>query len=177
MAVFKVDKEFGAVLNPEAAKLVPELEGLDKKQLLYVILVMDYRDSPYRKKPFEERKNLAKKRLYKNIKADVESAKVKLAMDAYHGLVFDIRLETLDVYKKKVLMLQKETLKEDISYTRLKELDQAINFLEDRINKIQHEIDIEEEADAVELKAGRKLSQIERWQRRQKAYKEYKESL
>lgn len=177
MSVFKVDKDFSIILNPDAVKLVPELTGITEKELLYVICVIDYEDGPFRKKPIDERKLLAKRKFFKGTSANIETEQVKLAMDAYKDLVFDIRRETIDKYKRRILLLQKESLADEIELKRLKDIDAAITFLSDRVEKLQHALDIEDQAGNIEIKGGRKLSQIEKWQRNQKAHREFKQSL
>lgn len=177
MGVFKIDKDFTIILNPEAVKLVPELVALSQKELLYVICVIDYDDGPFRKKPIDERRLLTKRKYFKDTKQDPETAKVKRAMDAYKDLVFDVRRETIDKYKRRILLLQKESLKDEIDIKRLKDIDAAITFLTDRVSSIQHELDIEEQTENVKIQGGRNLSQLEKWQRKQKAHREFKESL
>ncbi len=177
MAVFKVDKDFQIILNPEAIKLVPELAEISQDELLYVICVIDYDDGPFRKKPLDERKLLARRKYFKSQEKDPETPRVKRAMDAYKDLVFDIRRETIDRYLRRIIILQRESLKEEVSISRLKEIDQGITFLTGRIDTIQHELDIEEQTDSIKIKGGRKLSRIEIWQRRQKAHREFKDSL
>lgn len=178
MSVFKMDKDFSVILNPEAVKLIPELTGISNDELIYVICVVDYESSPFRKKPLEERKLLSRRKVWKSKEDyDPETPTVKLAMIAYKDLVFDIRRETLDEYKKKILLLHKESLRTETDFRRLKELDQAITFLQDRVTSIQHELDIEEQSYNIDLKGGRKLSQLEKWQRHQKEHREYKQSL
>lgn len=177
MGVFKVDRDFQVILNPEAVKLVPELVGITSDELLYVICVIDYDDGPFRKKPLEERKILARRKYFEDSEEDPETDRVKRAMDAYKGLVFDIRRETIDKYKRRILLLQKESLKDEVSISRLKEIDQGISFLTGRIDTIQHELDIEEQTEDIKIQGGRKLSKIEKWQRNQKAHREFKDSL
>jgi len=176
MSVFKVDKNFDAVLNIDAVKLVPELKGLSQDELRYVIMVIDYVDGPFRKKPLDERKLLAKKKVFGSTDVKPETPNVLIGMDAYKSLIFDIRRETVDIYKQRIKALQKETIQETTSFTRLKELDSTMTFLMDRIKSIEHELDIEEDEE-IELKGKKKLSYLEIWQRNQKDYKEYKESL
>lgn len=175
MSVFKIDKNFEAVINIDALKLVPELKGLSQQELRYVILVVDYVDSPFRKKPLEERKLLAKKKIFGSTDVKVETPNVLAGMDAYKSLIFDIRRETTDIYKAKVKGMHKETLQDSTAFSRLKELDQTISFLSDRIKSIEHELDIEEDEE-IELKGKKKLSYIEIWQRNQKDYREFKQS-
>lgn len=176
MSVFAVDRNFEVLLNPDAVKLVPELTGLTDKELRYVILVVDYVDSPYRKKPFEERRLMAQKTVYGKIASTPEPPKIKSAMEAYKQLVFDIRRETIDIYKDKILRLQKETIVADISFSRMKEIDSTISFLQDRVSSIEHDLDIEE-SEEIQLKGQKRLSYVEIWQRRQKDYREYKKSI
>ena len=45
------------------------------------------------------------------------------------------------------------------------------------LNYWAHELDIEEQEENIKIKGNRKLSEIERWQRRQKAHREFKQSL
>lgn len=177
MSVFKVDKDFEIILNPDAVRLVPELSALTQKEMLYVICVIDYTDGPFRMKPIDERKLLAERKYFRDFKGTIETPKVKLAMDAYKGLVFDVRLETIDKYKRRILLLQKDLLEDEVDLKRLKEIDGAITFLTDRVNTLQHELDTEEQAENLKLKGGRKLSMIEKWQRNQKKYREFKESM
>jgi len=175
MSVFKIDKNFEVILNMDAVKLVPELKGLDQDELRYVILVIDYVDGPFRKKPLDERRLLAKKKVYGDSKANPETPNVLIGMDAYKSLIFDIRRETVDIYKAKIKVMQKETIQETTTFTRLKELDSTMSFLMERIKTIEHELDIEEDEE-IELKGKKKLSYLEIWQRNQKDYNEYKSS-
>jgi len=175
MAVFKVDKNFDAVLNMDAVKLVPELKGLDQDELRYVIMVIDYVDGPFRKKPLEERRLLARKKVYGSSDKNPETPNVLIGMDAYKSLVFDIRRETVDIYKSRIKGLQKKTIQETTTFTRLKELDSTMTFLMERIKTIEHELDIEEDEE-IELKGKKKLSYLELWQRNQKDYREFKQS-
>ena len=173
MSVFKVDSKFTAILNPDAVKLAPELRELDQKEILYVILVMDYSDSPFRNKPLEERKYLAAKKVFGTEYSDaLETPKIKDAMFAYKGLVFDIRKETLDVLKKKALNLQKEFFRDDLSHKEMVDLDKSISFIESRIESISKSIENTEDQE-LQIKGKAKLSMVEVWQRNQKAQKEF----
>jgi hypothetical protein len=174
MAVFKMDKSFDVVLNKDAVKLVPELTGLSKDQLKYVILVADYVDSPLRKRPLEERKAMAARMVYGDGK-NIETDKIKLAIESYRSLVFDIRRETIDIFKQKIKVLQKEVIMPDISFSRMKEIDQTITFMQDRVASIEHQLDIEE-GEEIEIKGGKVLSYLEKWQRSQREYNKFKKS-
>ncbi len=175
MGVFKVNNNFDVILNPDAVKLAPELSALTKEELLYVILVIDYSDSPYRMKPLEERRAMAAKRIFGDTKKNVEPVKVLNAMDCYKSLVFDIRRETKDIYVEKITVLQRETLTKDVSFARMKEIDSTISFLQTRIDSIDKSL-YTEEINNIVLKGKRELSYIEEWQRKQRDYNEFKNS-
>jgi len=175
MSVFKVDHNYEVILNMDAVKLVPELSSLDQNELIYVILVADNVDGPYRKKPLEERVLMAYKRVFGSEKVDMSSDRIRIAIEAYKSLIFDIRRETIDIYNSKIRVLQKESLAPDVTFSRMKEIDSTITFMMERIRTINHEIDIEE-GEEIELKGKKKLSYLEIWQRNQKAYREYKAS-
>lgn len=176
MPVFKVDRNYKIMVNPEAARLVPELQSLSMDQLWYVILVVDYVDGPFRKKPLEERRILASRKIFGKDKTMQESEKVKNAMEAYKGLVFDIRRETADALKSKIQKLHKELLEPNATARTIEQVDKSISFLEKRIASIERDLDIEEQ-EHIELKAGRELSMIEIWQRNQKRFEEYKDQV
>ncbi len=175
MAVFKMDRNFEIILNPEAIKLVPELIGLNQDQLRYVVLVADYVDGPYRKKPKDERRNMAKKVIWGDIKKMVETEKIRNAMKGYRSLVFDIRRETIEVYTDKVRELQTESLTPNLLFSRMKDIDNQITFLQDRIVSINYDLDVEE-GENIEIKGKKVLSYIEQWQRNQREWHKYHES-
>jgi hypothetical protein len=174
MSVFKVNNNFTVVLNMDAAKLVPELMYLSQEELLYVILSVDNVDGPYRRQPPEERKLLARRKIWGDVPIDLKD--LTEAMEAYHGLIFDLRREIVDVYKEKCLKLQRELLAMDQSFGKIKELEQTITYLTQRVTDIEYTLDVEEKEE-FEIKGKKALSTIEVWQRRQRQYKEYKESI
>lgn len=175
MPVFKVDKNFKVSPNSEAIKLVPELSVLTSDEFEFVVLVADYVDGPYRKKPLEERILLAKKKVYGNAKKKCETPKVKNALVVYKSLVFDIRRETIDIFQKKIDILQRDTLNPDTGYNDMVKIDKTITFLTNRVESINKSLDLEE-LNNIEIKAGRQLSRIEIWQRNQKEFTKYNES-
>lgn len=176
MSVFKVNNNYTVVINIEAAKLVPELSSLSQDELLYIILAIDNVDGPFRKLPPDERSLLSKRRVFKELVINLETPRIRLAADGYKSLIFDIRRETVDVFKTKVLRYQKDLLVMDQSFTKVKEQEQAISFLVQRITDIEYGLDVEEKEE-FELKGKKSLSQVEVWQRNQRKYKEYKESI
>jgi len=174
MSVFRVDYNQKVILSKEAVKLIPELTTLTQEELLYVILVEDYCDSPLRKMPVEERKHTAMKMIYRSTKKNPETEKVKKAMDAYHGLVFDIRRETVDVYKKKISDIQKKLL-QDLEFRELEKYQKSLDFFLSRTESLEEDLYKDDLLENIKLKGNRKLSQIEKWQMNMKKYKEFKE--
>jgi hypothetical protein len=172
--IFQITKEYDVIANPEAVKLVPELAALSRDELRYVIYVADYVDSPFRRKPVDERKNLAINRIWKGKKKikDVETSKVVIALREYEGLIFDIRRRTIDIYKSKVEKLHSESLREDITFSRMKDVHSQIEFLQDKIMEFERELDHEEDED-IRLKGDKNLSTIEIWQRRQQMMRKF----
>ena len=171
-----MNRDFEIILNPDAVKLVPELTGISNDQLRYVILVTDYVDGPYRKKPKDERRNMAKKLIWGDSRKMVETERIRNAMSGYKSLIFDIRRETIEIYHEKIKVLQKESLMPDLPFARLKEIDMQITFLQDRVVIISHDLDIEE-SESIELKGKKSLSYLEVWQRNQREWRKYQESI
>ena len=176
MSVFKVNNNYTAVVNIEAAKLVPELSALSEEELLYIILAVDNVDGPYRKLPPDERKLLAYRKVFKERVVDLNTPRFEQAAEGYRGLIFDIRRETADVFKTKILRYQKELLAMDQDFRKVKELEGSISFLVQRVTEIEYALDVEEKEE-FELKGKKVLSQVEIWQRNQRKHKEYKESI
>lgn len=174
MPVFQVDRNFKVIVNPEAAKLVPELQSLTEDELRYVILVADYVDGPLRKQPIEERCLIASRIVYGKDARIKENEKIKNAIDLYKGLIFDVRRETVDLLKSKVERLHRELMRDKISSREIQEVDKSISFLEKRITSIEHDLDIDEQ-EKIELRGSRSLSMIETWQRNQKKQQEFKQ--
>ena len=172
--VFQITKEYDVVANPEAIKLIPELASLSRDELRYVIYVADYMDSPFRRKPLNERKNLAINRIWKGKMkiSHLENPKITLALREYEGLVFDIRRRTIDVYKSKVEKLHHESLREDNTLSKMKDIHGQIEFLQEKIMSFEKDLDHEEDEE-IKLKGDKDLSTIEIWQRRQQQMRKF----
>lgn len=119
---------------------------------------------------------MARKTVYGDSKSVPESQRMRKAMESYKSLVFDIRRETVDIYKAKIIKLQKETIAPDTTFSRMKEIDSTITFMTDRLTTIEHDLDIEE-GDDIKLKGKKVLSYLEVWQRRQREYNEYQKGI
>lgn len=173
--IFKVDKNYTIILNPEAVKLCPELSCLTQAELLFVILVEDYCDSPFRKKPFEERWSLAFKKVFGSKDVNLEDPRIRVAREAYKSLVFDIRRETKDIYLTKIRRYQTELLSQNIEFRHMKELDQMIQYLEERVQAIDTSLDTDDMTN-IHIKGDKQLSYVEIWQRRQQEFRKFKET-
>ena len=174
--IFKIDGN-DLKINGNAVKLIPELSGLSIKEMKYVIMVVDYVDGPYWRFPVEERIRSARVLLWGDEKYSPEDKNKNLrkAMEAYKGLIFDIRRETIDVYKRKITVLHKQLFREDIAERQIKDIDQSISFLQKRIDDIEKDIEAQEDLELT-IKGKKKLSFIEIWQRNMQKHKEFLES-
>jgi len=173
MSVFKVDSDFKVVVNSDAAKLVPELKLLSQDELIFSILAVDDVDGPFRKKPVDERLLMAKKR-YPAV--NPESTKMKQAMESYRGLIFDRRRKTIDTLNYRYNMIDRE-IETNMTMTasKLSENIRMQELIAKRIETLQQDIDSDEMA--YELKGGKQMSFLEKWQINQKKYEEYKSEL
>ena len=115
---------------------------------------------------------MAKKVIYGDIKKMVETEKIRNAIKGYKSLIFDIRRETVEIYTDKVKKLQTESLTPDLSFSRMKDIDNQITFLQDRIVSVNHDLDVEE-GENIEIKGKKVLSYIEQWQRNQREWRKY----
>lgn len=161
-------------LHPDAVRLVPELKGLPDKVLKYIILVQDYRKSPIKDFPDEQRKSLA----FLNILA-TESEKKKLltnptilkAMVAFEGLVYCERRQLKRIYQARLELAKAEIRKPTLAFKEIKEQKEIIEFFRKEVETIDKELSVEGyDDDNVETKGKRELSYIERWQRRIKKF-------
>jgi len=161
--LFKVNKDLTVLLNPEAVKLCPDLAFLTDDQIKYIICVYDYIDSPYRKKPLEERKSIVFGKIFKqNDPIPEELEGVKKGIDAYLSLIYDDRRIQIEIYQNKIHRLQKK-LDEEESTSEITKISEAISKMRKEKELIDKSMEIEEEL--IELKGGGQLSFIEIWKR------------
>ena len=171
MSLFKVDQNFTTILNPDAVKICEHLRKVGPDELLYIILAYDNTDGPFRMKPPDERINLAKKKVFGTLDVSPETIKVRKAIEEYQELIFDVRRQTVDNYKKRIIKLQRESLFEDVTHGKLKDIDAAIRFLQGRIEELESELSYEEKTE-LKVKGDKKLSFIEKWQLNKKRKRE-----
>ncbi len=161
--IFKINQKGDALISSEARKLCPELKDVSPEQLLYIIRVYDYVDSPYRKKPINERRNVAsslypQKRTYLQIEKEITEA-----IERYRGLIFSPRRTTNDIYISKIAQLQEIFITTN-DPSDLKDITVAINHITNQIENNEKIIDEEAEQEIV-LKGSKKISFTEKWKR------------
>ena len=166
--LFKVSKDLAVLLNPEAVKLCPDLAFLNDTQVKYLILVYDYVDSPYRKKPLDERKNIAFGKLYKETDHRPEELDYFLkAKDEYISLIYDERREQIEIYNNKIYRLQKK-LEQEENTAEVTKISTAITTLRKEKETLERSLEVDEEL--IELKGGGTLSFIEQWKRNKSSF-------
>ena len=168
--IFRVDSNFQLILSLDAARLCPELVDVSEDELKYIILAYDYLESPFRKKPEDERKRIAKRRVWKNSKKVPENnAKIKKAINAYQSLIYDSKRISIENYKQKVATFNKEiSISEDIKI--IKEKVTLVEFFEKKIHEYEDDVKADELNLELNLKGNKQLSQVEVWQRKIIAY-------
>jgi len=114
---------------------------------------------------------MAIKKIFGDKPVNIETDKMRKAREAYRSLVFDIRRETLDTYRKKIQIYHKEALVTE-DFKRMKELDSMIQYLEERITTIESSLESDDLAE-IELRGQRKLSYMEIWQKRQAEFRKF----
>lgn len=169
--IFRVDSNFQLILSKDAAMLCPELTEVSEEELKYIILAYDYLESPFRKKPPEERQRIARRRIWKNSrKIPEKSQKIKKAIDAYKSLIYDSKQEAVDNYRQKIHNLNME-ISNSNNYKDIKEKADIVTFLEKKIEGYEKDILAEETNLELKIKGDKKLSYVEIWQRRMQAKK------
>jgi hypothetical protein len=156
--LFKLDKAKKIVLNPDAVKLMPALRDLTEDETVYVVIFADYQ-SPYHQLPHEERLRRARHHVWGDSKKKVDSPLIQAAIEAYQGLQYDHNRELVIKYRAKIKMLSDALIDETKAKT-LKEIDDAIERLSDRADKLQKQIDqsdMIEQENLLSLKSGREI--------------------
>ena len=168
--VFTVNSSHTIILSNEAIKLCPKLSKLTQDQVMYIILAYDYIDSPWRRKPLEDRKRLSKRKIWGERDFDPESYKKVLeGIEEYNGLIFDVERQQRDTLLSKLSSLNSKFINETDSGA-LTTIMRSQDLIQKRIDEIDIKIDIKEES--IKLKAGKKLSYIEQFQRNIDQYTE-----
>lgn len=168
--VFTVNSKHTIILSNETLQLCPELKKLTQEQVLYIILAYDYTESPWKRFPLETRKHLAKRKMWGEIDIIPEDFKNVIAgIHEYKGLIYDVEREQRDVLLGKLDSLN-NAFNIETDNTRLSSLMKSQDLIQKRIDEVDTRIDIKDEK--AKLKAGKKLSLIELFQRNKNEYEE-----
>lgn len=171
-SIFFIDGE-SIIIVPEALALTEHIKKLDAKLLRYVILAHDYVYSPMRKMPLKQRKKMAVRKLWPEIKEDwdpetLETEKaetLRLAIEEYQDLLYDPLRHQLDSIQQKLHMLNEQMIFAEDTKT-LKDIKTSIDFLEEKREQVINEIEKDDELNPdVSLTKGLKLSFMEKIKR------------
>lgn len=161
ITLFRVDSRNNIVLNKNCVKLCPEFKNLTEEQVAYIVYAHDY-NSPYKQFPERERKRKASYQVYGTTDVDAEKGKaMQTAIEAYIGMQYDPRRETIKAYKNKVERLNEQVELEE-NPKQIGSYMTAIDHLHSAMDRIQQDID-RDESKAM-LKGGGELSLIEQLQ-------------
>jgi hypothetical protein len=150
-------------LVPDAISLVPAFAKLSQSHIKYLVIAYDYVDGPYKRKPEEVRKDLAKKATgLTDHDFDFDT------IEEFKACLYDVKRDRKQLYQKKLIMVQGQ-FEVEINTAKLKDLSNVMEFLEKKISDFDEEILKEEEA-LIVLKGNRQLSLIEKFIRNRKLY-------
>ena len=144
--LFLLNKRNQIILRPEALKLVPAFKNLTKEESLFMILFMDY-NSPYHQLPDRERLEKSLRHVYSTRNRKVTKVVTK-ACEKYAELQYDERRTTMDSYQQKIQVLRK-AFDETNNTTEIINLSDTIEKLQRKMEKLQHDINYDEQTDAV----------------------------
>lgn len=166
--IFTVNNNHTVILSSDAVKLCTELSKLTEEQVLYIILAYDYLESPWRRYPLEDRKRLAKRKIWGENEFIPEDFKnVSSAIDEYKGLIYDIDYEMRDSLLSKMKTLD-NNLTIETDTTKINLILKSQDIIKARLDELDVKIDIKQEV--IKLKSSKKLSYIETFMRNRKQY-------
>jgi hypothetical protein len=165
--------EKGVLLHPEAVKLEPVLKKLSAPDLLFLILVYDY-DSPYKQLPELQKKLTSSRRCYDNDDFVGHIKRLGKAIDAYNGLQYDIRRETIKNYQAKIAGLNIQLMATD-STLDIKKFHEAIDFLTKTSLRLQKDLVLEEVSALDGI--GEDASFLEKWADNKRRFKSDQKSI
>lgn len=172
--IFRVKDDDSIIIDKDALLLVPELARVSDKELKYIILVYDLFDSPLRKIPFELRKQIAKRRIFGNIKTDIEKSENMIkAIFGYKSICYDPIRDSLDAFRSKISMINEKIIDPNLNLRDAKEWVNQLEFYESKMYSLEEEVKKDETV--AELKGQKKLSNLERWQRNQMQFRKLKD--
>ena len=162
------------VIHEDALRLVPELSGINAKLLKYIILYSDYRRSPIKDFPNDQRDRIAKiKSGFKESDDLLIDPDNKAYFDALTSLIYDERREQRRILQEKLETQKRKVRDNDADNLKvLKDTIEIQRFLEGEIQRIDTALSAEGDNDDPDVKGSKSLSYIERWQRRRKKFQQ-----
>lgn len=167
MPLFKVNKQGEIELFPEVIQLCPVLKDIPQKLLCYLICAYDYVDSPWHRRPFEERKDLAKKKYLEENEEPEKRSIFNKAIEEYESCIYESRTATIENHKNKIHKFN-NLLSASDNYNDIVNYDKSIAILQKRIDELTEQVKAEEEV--IELRGKGKLSLIEKLKRSKKLW-------
>jgi len=166
--IFRIRDDNRAVIDKDIIKLIPELRKVTEEELIYIILVYDWFDSPIRKMPLEMRKTSARRKLWKDLSiTPEENPVVKKAIEAYKSICYDPIRSSIDAIKIKIEYLNHSLLTDqDITLTKAKDIIGQLSFFNDKLYSLEQEVKTEDITHN-EIKGQLKLGRLEFFQRKQ----------
>jgi len=173
--IFRVKDDDSIIIDKDALLLIPEISKVSQKELKYIILVYDLYDSPLRKMPIDLRKQMAKRRVWGNIKRDVDKTQEMIkAIYAYQSICYDPVRESLDAFKSKINFINKKISDPDLNLKDGKDWVSQLEFYEAKI--VSFEDEIKKEETVAEIKGKKTLGYLELWQRKQMQFRKIKDN-
>ena len=161
--IFRVKDDHSIIIDKDALLLSPELSKISEKELKYIVLVYDTIDSPMRKMPLDMRKEMAKRRIFGDVKTDIEKSEAIIkAIDAYRSLCYDPIRESIDALRGKIYFINRKLLESDLNLKDAKEYVNQLEFYENKMYSLEEEVRKEELI--AEIKGKKTLSNVENWQ-------------
>ena len=175
--LWKTNKEGGIVLHKDAISLCPSLHRLSEVNLKYIILTYDYLDSPYKQKPFEERKKMAIKELFENRDPLLEMQPwFDSVKEDYCSLIFDSKRASIDAINQKLAILNARIASPSIvEEAKLKGLSASIDLLTKQKERLESEVQMEDEI--YEAKGKRTLNLLEKMKLSKQLYSIHKKEI
>jgi hypothetical protein len=156
--IFRLNRENTIVLTPEAKDLCPILSKLNNENFLYVILVYDTLDSPYRNMPLDDRKRIGRNRIWGSESLIPEEfSQIQDAITEMRSICYDPYQENRDILLQKLSLLNNDLL--GATTASIKPILDAIRTVEERIEEIDEKM--EKEIDMITLRGGKVLSFVE----------------
>lgn len=169
MYLFSLNKKGTVVLHEDAMRLCPIFFTLDTKELLFLVLAVDYY-SPYRQLNKEERYRRANVEVFKDVRDKPwMEEKIAKAIREYEAIQYDSRMEQMRTYQEKIDTIN-AAIRESNDPRQIKDYININKDLRKSKEELEKEIVMAEEQDAIQLYGKGSLSLLERLVRNKEKY-------